>query len=525
MITPTGRLVVTEHVLGSALPFVPSISPQRAWRELRLAVPADEPRPFGQRSDILQVGLCAVALLLSRPLRLDDYPQRLRALLDRATESKLTGERRPLRQPLRAWIEHMLGLAPGTPAATVHDAREGLDRLVSREGYLATPTGLVGLLESVEAYCSGDMVPGVAGPEAVATPQPVSEPEPPPFVFQAPHHEPLAAAEHAPDVVAPPEPEAEPEAEPELPAPSLDADALDLAPGPRPAWPLQGDTPEEVESFAPEPGFAFTPDEPTPEEPSAPAPPVAVSAHAAHGDPATTGRHQAPWPRSTPGGSQEVTLRFRSQPPGGPFDAVPAPPPVPRASGSVPVPPADSFVEPIAASVEEHDVDVASRKTGQHRLRSGATSSAGSMFGAPHADDEEAAAPPARAFNVRWVAAAAVGCLALIGMAGGWALMGTSAKETSAQAPAASDGQAGQEEGDTSPARQPHGGRAAEPAARPALTPQAASPAALPAPPPVPTGELRVLAPFPLEVFEAGVKVGTSDAPIQLTAEGTASRW
>jgi hypothetical protein len=36
--------------------------------------------------------------------------------------------------------------------------------------------------------------------------------------------------------------------------------------------------------------------------------------------------------------------------------------------------------------------------------------------------------------------------------------------------------------------------------------------------PAVPTGELRVIAPFPVDVFQAGTKIGSSQAPIELTA-------
>ncbi len=570
VVTPTGRLVVTEHVLGSALPFVPSISPQRAWRDLRLAVPADEERLFGQRSDVLQLGLCGLALVLSRPLRLDDYPQRLRDLLDRASESKVTGERRPLRPAMRTWFEHMLGLVPVAAALNVHDAREGLDRLVSREGYLATPTGLVGLLESVEAYFAGELAPAVAVPDAataapgaaVAMPHAATEPvhqadaatEVPETVavrldpVASPHREETrftptveepaalqapARPEHAPPPASPPaavEPEIVIWQEAATPAPALaampapaadhhaarqvelphaaeevapvvDADALDLAPGPRPAWPSAPQSTSGADSFAPEPGIAFAPDEPAAEEwqdvsPRAPSSGAASAAGPGDRQPAASGRHELPWLRTAPPSEPQETTRVR-RPVGETFDVAP-PPPVPRPSGAAAVDAADALVEPIASTVDEP-------KTSGGRSRSGATPRAGSLFGSSH-DEEEDVTAVARPSRTRWIAAAAVGCLALAGTLGGWALMGTSAEEPADRTPAAVSGENRAGTGGADPSSH----RAAEPSDRPAPAanatapvPAGATPTEVPA---VPTGQLRVIAPFAMEVFESGTE-------------------
>jgi len=191
------------------------------------------------------------------------------------------------------------------------------------------------------------------------------------------------------------------------------------------------------------------------------------------------------------------------------FDVAP-PPPVPRPSGAAAVDPADGLVEPIAATVDEP-------MTSHGRSRSGATPRAGSLFGSSH-DGEEDLAAPAGPSRTRWIAAAAVGCLALAGTLGGWALMGTSAEEPADRTPAA-----------VSDAKRAGSGAADGADHRPAAPSDRPAPAAnVPAPvsvgatptevPAVPTGQLRVIAPFLMEVFEAGTKLGTSDAPIELTA-------
>jgi len=138
------------------------------------------------------------------------------------------------------------------------------------------------------------------------------------------------------------------------------------------------------------------------------------------------------------------------------------------------------------------------------------------LFGSSHDEEEDLAAPP-RPSRTRWIAAAAVGCLALAGTLGGWALMGTNAEEPSDRTAAAVSGEkrAGSGGGDAAP----RAGDASERPAPAANTAAPLSPADKPTEvPAVPTGQLRVIAPFVMEVFEGGTKIGTSAALIELTA-------
>ncbi len=85
IITADGRLIVTESVLGGALWHLPPMSPDRLWRDLRLAVADGEARPFGRRTDLRQIGIVALSLALGRQLRRDEYPTRLASLLQEWT--------------------------------------------------------------------------------------------------------------------------------------------------------------------------------------------------------------------------------------------------------------------------------------------------------------------------------------------------------------------------------------------------------------------------------------------------------
>src|SRR5262245_3595386 len=76
IITPDGRLVVVEHMLGGALPKL-RWSRVQYWRELRVALPAgDGYSSLGPRSDVTQVAAVALALMLGHPLG-EDYPVRV----------------------------------------------------------------------------------------------------------------------------------------------------------------------------------------------------------------------------------------------------------------------------------------------------------------------------------------------------------------------------------------------------------------------------------------------------------------
>lgn len=533
VVSSTGRLVVVEHVLGSALPHVPHPQPPRVWKDLRVALPANEEPPFGRRADVLQVGLCGLALVLGRPLRLDEYPLQLRELLDRATESTVTGDRRPLRAPLRAWLER--AMEAGQPAEapwTIDEARRALDSLLAADGYLATPTGLASLLESVKRYFAGSDLDPAKAPSTDAPAKPPAEsaqpaaptPQPPRMTPSPQPDAPSAAPPSASARLAQTPPAATPPAASLQSAPAapmrspLSAAAPPagvarlrlvsppqtpalLSSAPRPAslaapreavartegslavaTPL-GVPPETVpdDSFAPEAGVSFPPDEPEPE-------PI-VSAPA------------LPPPPRPPSGAVPVAIAS------------------PRAgSGAVPVaePLAEPVAEPIAASLARESLaELVHTRPGSsgHRASSGAARSSRSMFGA----DPDRVPGHAGRSTVPLKLAGAAGFVIVLAAAG-WFVLGsgkTAGKDTPAPAPR----------------RAPVTTSAPKPAQAEATPPAAQAPARVPggsellpasmagaAAAAEDAGSLQIESPFPLEVFEDGVRLGSTDAPIVLAA-------
>ena len=173
VITPHARLVIVEHVLGSAIEQL-RLTRERLWQDLRVALPsAAGLSRFDQRADVTAVGLVALALVLGRPLRAEEYPHRLGGLLGAARERGAFGDDQPLSPPLRAWLARALQLDPRRPFASAVEALAVFEEVVaSGAEYVAAPVALemflaryaAALLEP--AGTPADIVEDVARPAA-----------------------------------------------------------------------------------------------------------------------------------------------------------------------------------------------------------------------------------------------------------------------------------------------------------------------------------------------------------------------
>jgi hypothetical protein len=130
MITPVGRLVILEHVLGSAVEQLRYSRP-RYWEELGVPLPAKFDLTIDARADVFQIGVVAVALLRGRRLKSTDRPDEIQPD---------PGNRLPT--PLRTWLMRALQLDPFGSFASAIDARAALDEAFGE----ATPAEQDGLL-------------------------------------------------------------------------------------------------------------------------------------------------------------------------------------------------------------------------------------------------------------------------------------------------------------------------------------------------------------------------------------------
>ncbi len=124
IVTRDGRLVVVEHVLGSAIEALNL--PRHRLNGLGLVAPdGSDPVRFDGRTDMMQLGFIALSLLLGRRLAVAEYPARVPALLDEfvrdAGSSSLSGK-------MRGWLERAMQISP-TSFASAREAEDALGDL------------------------------------------------------------------------------------------------------------------------------------------------------------------------------------------------------------------------------------------------------------------------------------------------------------------------------------------------------------------------------------------------------------
>jgi len=122
VVTPEGRLVITEHPLGGSIEGL-GLSAGDLWRRFGVAA-----RERGGRSsldpgtDVTQIALVALAVLLGRPLQGDEYPVRLTTI-----DAALNAWRSSL--ALRPWFTK--AFAPGGGFSSTWEALSALDGCVA----------------------------------------------------------------------------------------------------------------------------------------------------------------------------------------------------------------------------------------------------------------------------------------------------------------------------------------------------------------------------------------------------------
>lgn len=163
IVTPTGRLVVTEYVLGSALEQL-LFSRDRYWTELRIPVPrAAGLARLDHQADVLQMGVVALSLVLGRRLNDDDNALKLPDLVASAA---------PLPEGFRQWLHRALHLDPRLAFPSAMEARLSFERVVEESGHDASPASLTALLLRLadDAPAPVKLAPSQPRPVLVAVP-------------------------------------------------------------------------------------------------------------------------------------------------------------------------------------------------------------------------------------------------------------------------------------------------------------------------------------------------------------------
>jgi serine/threonine protein kinase len=174
VLTPGGRLVIVEHVMGSAIEQL-RFAPERYWSELRVAIPAASGTRLDHRTDVTQIGTVALSLILGRVLRDEEYPSRIADLVASTWAVSARGGFEPLPPGLRGWLGRALQLDPSNGFSSAIEARGDLEKVLGNADYLASPASLEAFLARYQAAISAPAPPGrVAPPPPPARPTPVA---------------------------------------------------------------------------------------------------------------------------------------------------------------------------------------------------------------------------------------------------------------------------------------------------------------------------------------------------------------
>jgi len=167
IVTPQGRVAIVEQALCTAIEQLRD-RPEQLWRQLRIATnSATDARRFNHRTDLLNIGLVTLSLLLGRPLEDGDFPNRILQLVDTARERSPLGHDRPLSSSFRDWLIRALQPDPDQIFASPSDAWIAFEKVAATDSlYVSTAVAVEVLLHTCGANPShpAPVEPTVTGP-------------------------------------------------------------------------------------------------------------------------------------------------------------------------------------------------------------------------------------------------------------------------------------------------------------------------------------------------------------------------
>jgi hypothetical protein len=176
VVTPQGRLVIVEYVLGAALEQL-RYSRAHYWRQLRVALPeAPEPLPFDARADVTQIGVVALSLILGRLITGEEYPSQIKRLVAGATLRSTMNGAEPISADLRDWLMRALQLDDHRSFISANDARVDLDAALGSQDLSAELRALRLFVARCGVRTAADGSP--IGLREASAPDPSSRPRP-----------------------------------------------------------------------------------------------------------------------------------------------------------------------------------------------------------------------------------------------------------------------------------------------------------------------------------------------------------
>lgn len=192
IVTPDAKLVVVEHVLGPAMSRL-RCSRSEYWTKYRIATPPatdggvfDQPI-FDQRTDVMQVGAVALALVLGHALG-DDFPAHIGGTSEGTATLSAAAALELMPDDVRSWLSRALQIDSDDPFASAIEARDEFDRLLKG----IDQVGCSDRFKALMAAHQGDDV------TIAATAPPVAAPAATPPIAALTATPPIAARKEAP---------------------------------------------------------------------------------------------------------------------------------------------------------------------------------------------------------------------------------------------------------------------------------------------------------------------------------------
>lgn len=161
-VTREGRLVILEHVVGSAIETL-RLPARRLRSELGIAIESTDAPVISRRADVIQLALVSLSLLIGRRIDAADYPADIVPLIDEA----VAGDPAALR--LRPWLERALQLT--TPAfASAADALVALKELPDESQNGSAPVALMSLRAPVRPFSAASLEAAAVAVEPATKP-------------------------------------------------------------------------------------------------------------------------------------------------------------------------------------------------------------------------------------------------------------------------------------------------------------------------------------------------------------------
>ncbi|MFI5076750.1 MAG: hypothetical protein ACHQRO_05375, partial [Vicinamibacteria bacterium] len=173
VVTPAGRIVVTEYVAGAGLGSL-GLTPQQAWQDYRLALPSDGGEAFTQASDVYQLGYLGLTLASGRSIYDRQYPPPFATMLNGVEEIGSDGRTQPLHPAIVSWLTRALRL--GGPFASAIDAQASLDAAIASAGLVATPDVVADFVARAAGETEGEPATMISMPAPQAAAPPVPAP-------------------------------------------------------------------------------------------------------------------------------------------------------------------------------------------------------------------------------------------------------------------------------------------------------------------------------------------------------------